>query len=113
MRHGDAECSPRCQGTGSKSVSWQGQNNISVKQGNNSLQDPVRAQSLQGFKTERINCWKKSSSGVTKHGEIQGWKCGWSPYDTYLPRFSIFVPNIGAAQCKAAEQCGLNQNGHT
>lgn len=69
-RHGDAECSPRCQGTGTKSVSWQGQNNISVNQGNASLQDPVCAQSLQGFKTERINCWKQSSSGVTKPREI-------------------------------------------
>lgn len=41
----------------------------SVNQGNTSLQDPVRDQSLQGFKTKSINSWKQSSSEVTKHTE--------------------------------------------
>ena len=42
----------------------------SVNQGNVLLQDPARAQSLQGFKTKGIISWKQSLSGATKHKEI-------------------------------------------
>lgn len=41
-----------------------------VNRGNTLLQAPVHAQNLHRFKIKRINSWKQSSSGFTKHREI-------------------------------------------